>query len=302
MGDRILDVSERPAWLRVRSDQLLVDRDESGQASIPLCDLAVVVLGHPQVVVTKAALAGLARHGGVVLVCDEKHLPAAMMLPLDNHTLQAERFAAQAAAGRPLRKRLWRQIVRSKIAAQAELLFQRRGEDFGLRRLIPLVRSGDPANVEARAAARYWNRLFGDEPFRRARDANDQNRLLNYGYAVLRALTARAICAAGLHPSLGLHHHNRYDVFCLASDLMEPFRVLVDQVVAEDFAEEAGEWELVPKTKARILGALLGRCRSGGEQRTLFDVLARLCTSLASCYLGEKSRLELPESVVHAAK
>ena len=136
----------------------------------------------------------------------------------------------------PVCKRLWRQIVRAKIKAQAALLVELRGTDFGLGALVLRVRSGDPSNVEARAARRYWPHVFADLDFRRHRENEDQNILLNYGYAVLRAIIARAICAAGLHPSLGIHHHNRYNAFCLADDLMEPFRPAVDHAVAEYMA------------------------------------------------------------------
>ena len=147
-----------------------------------------------------------------------------MLLPLVGHHLQARRFVAQAAASVPTKKRLWRQIVRAKIELQAHTLETLHGDSAGVRPLMRLVRSGDPENVEARAARAYWPLLFADDDFRRDHERGDQNRLLNYGYTVLRAIVARAICAAGLHPALGLHHHNQYSAFCLADDLMEPFR------------------------------------------------------------------------------
>lgn len=300
MADRILDITESPAQLRVRYEQLLVQRGALRTESIPLGDLAVVIVGHPQIIVTQAVLAGLARHGAALIACDERRLPVLLALPLEGHFTQAERFAAQAAASLPLRKRLWRQVVRAKIAAQADLLEKRHGSDHGLRALIPLVRSGDPTNVEARAASRYWDRLFGSIPFRRVRDGDDQNRLLNYGYAVLRAIVARAICAAGLHPCLGIHHHNRYNPYCLADDLMEPFRPVVDEVVAARFAGADSEAELVPEVKAALLMALLGRFDWDGTSRTLFDVLGRVCQSLAEAFENKSGRLLLPSRVIDA--
>jgi CRISPR-associated protein Cas1 len=194
-----------------------------------------------------------------------------------------------------VRKRLWRQIVRAKIMAQAALLVELRGRDFGLGVLARHVRSGDPANIEARAARRYWPAVFADLNFRRQRDNEDQNVLLNYGYAVLRAIVARAISAAGLHPSLGIHHHNRYDAFCLADDLMEPFRPAVDHAVADYMATHDAPYGLEPGAKQHIITELTGRYSMGGELRTLFDVAARMAGSLADVFLGTGKGLDLPD-------
>ena len=210
-------------------------RDTQTQ-TIPFADIAVLVTSHPQICFTQAVLAGLAAAGGMLIVSNEKHLPAAMLLPLSTHSTQTERFARQAAVSLPTRKRAWQQIVQAKLRAQARLLEETTGGDAGLRLMAGKVRSGDPDNLEAQAARIYWQALFGKgalgEPFRRDPEGEGINVHLNYGYAVLRAIVARALCAAGLHPSLGVHHHNRYDTFCLADDLMEPFRPLVDRVVA----------------------------------------------------------------------
>jgi CRISPR-associated protein Cas1 len=233
MTNRILDLSEAPARLRVRNRLLVVQRDDTSEVSMPLVDLAVVLVSHPQVTYTQAVLAGLAEAGGSFIACNRRMLPVGMFLPLVAHHAQVQRFAAQARAALPLRKRLWKQIVQAKIRAQAETLAKLHGTEHGLRALAAKVCSGDPQNVEARAARRYWPLLFADMDFRRHRENEDQNQLLNYGYAVLRAIVARAICAAGLHPCLGIHHHNRYDAYCLADDLMEPFRPTVDHAVAE---------------------------------------------------------------------
>jgi CRISPR-associated protein Cas1 len=210
-------------------------RDTQTQ-TIPFADIAVLVTSHPQISFTQAVLAGLAAAGGMFIVSNEKHLPAAMLLPLSTHSTQTERFARQAGVSLPTRKRAWQQIVRAKLRAQARLLEEATGSDGGLGVMAGKVRSGDPDNLEAQAARIYWQALFGrgasGEAFRRDPDGGGVNVHLNYGYAVLRAIVARALCASGLHPSLGVHHHNRYDTFCLADDLMEPFRPLVDRVVA----------------------------------------------------------------------
>lgn len=295
MINRIVDFSEAPARLRVRLAQLIVQRQDLPEVSMPLADLAVMIVAHPQVTFTQAVLSGLALAGGVFVTCDGRNLPVGMLLPLAAHHTQAERFAAQAGAPLPIRKRLWQQIVRAKIKAQAALLTELHGTDHGVAVLAGRVRSGDPSNVEARAARRYWPNVFADLDFRRHRENEDQNILLNYGYAVLRAIVARAICAAGLHPSLGIHHHNRYNAFCLADDLMEPFRPAVDRAVAEYMGAHDEPYKLEAAAKQHIIGELTGRYMVDGEQRTLFDTAGRVASSLADVFLGNAEELELPD-------
>jgi len=305
MRDRIIEIAEQPARLRIEHRQLVVDQsgdaagDERHIYRIPLDDLAAVVVAHPQVSYTQAVLAELAAVGGAFVTCDRSRMPIGLLLPLDGHSVQAERFRKQMELPQPRRKRLWQQVVRAKVAMQAALLESRTGSDCGLLALLPGVRSGDPSNIEARAARRYWTALFGSD-FRRDRDAADHNRLLNYGYAVLRAVTARAICAAGLHPSVGLHHHNRYNAWCLADDLMEPFRPIVDRAVAElvDGCESVPEMD--QETRAALLGSLTGRVEIEAEQRTLFDALARTAASLANVISTGAGELDLPSRCIDA--
>jgi len=221
MTERMIDLGDEPARLRVHLDQLVIERGKDERSSVPLEEVGVVVVSHPQVSFTHAVLAGIAGRNAAFVVCDDRHMPVGMVLPLQSHHLQSERFSRQAVTALPVRKRLWQQLVKAKVTAQGRVLDELRGTDHGLCALASRVRSGDPDNIEGTASRRYWPYLFADPAFRRDRDADDQNRHLNYGYAVLRAIVARAICAAGLHPSLGLHHHNRYDTFPLASDVME---------------------------------------------------------------------------------
>jgi len=295
MTDRILDLSEHPARLKVRLDQLIIERDGFPPISTPLNELAGVVVGHPQVSITHAVLSGLMTAGAAFIACNDQHLPVGMMLPIETHVTQTRRFAAQAAAPRPTNKRLWQQIVRAKVRAQGRLLKELHGDDMGLFELAGEVRSGDTANVEGQAAHRYWPVLFNDPDFLRRRDADDPNRLLNYGYAVLRATVGRAVCAAGLHPSLGLHHHNQYNAFCLADDLMEPYRPLVDRVVMDQVNQRGRDVPMDRETKQALLGVLTARYEWEGESRTLFDWLSRTASSLAQVYLGEGDRLALAE-------
>jgi len=300
MTDRILDLSDSPAYLRVKHEQLVIEREEAEPVSLPLTELAVLILAHPQVTCTLAVLSVLMDKGGSVVVCGRDYLPNGLMLPTVGHSTQVERFAAQAAAPLPLRKRIWKQIVREKVRAQARLIEDLRGDDCGLLAMATTVRSGDPDNVEAQAARRYWAVLFDDPDFQRRFEAPDQNRLLNYGYAVLRAIVSRAICAAGLHPSLGLHHHNRYDAFCLADDLMEPYRPMVDAAVVEYVATYGKDRALDRQAKQALLSTVIGRYCCQGEERTLFDWIARTASSLVKVLLGEADEVFYPEAMDHA--
>lgn len=289
MTDRVLDISTQPARLSIRDSLLVVECAGTECAAIPCGELAAVVIGHRQVTLSQSVLTELAKNGALLVTCDERYLPASMVLPLDAHHAQAERFRRQAAMNAPKKKRLWQSIVRAKIGAQADLMKRSVGDDEGLRALVARVRSGDPDNVEARAARRYWLRLFGDPDFRR-RDTDDpRNHLLNYGYAVLRSFTARAVCGAGLHPTLSIFHSNAENAFGLADDLMEPFRPLVD-----DLVRKYSPAELSPPMKRSLIAGLLQRYEADGEERTLPDILTRVAQSLASVVMAEREGLWLP--------
>jgi CRISP-associated protein Cas1 len=233
MIDRIIEVAN-PARLSIRDAQLVIEQPQPEQLSLPfttpVSEIAVLLLAHPQITLSQAVVSRIAEVGGSVVTIDGKFLPASMLLPIQAHFLQTERFAKQMQLSLPNRKRLWRQIVRAKIRAQGELLKETYGSDAGLIAMSSRVRSDDAGNLEAQAARRYWPLIFANPKFRRGSEDADQNRHLDYGYTVLRAAVARALCAAGLHPSIGLQHRNRYDAFCLAADVMEPFRPLVTVV------------------------------------------------------------------------
>ncbi len=295
MTNRILDFSMEPARLSSRDEQLVIELSGRSPQRIPFGDIAVLIASHPHVRYSQAVLAALLDSGGLFVACDSRNMPRGMLLPLDSHSVQAERFRLQAAASLPIRKRLWQQIARAKIRAQGRLLEKLHGDDFGLRAMAARVRSGDSGNLEAQAAQRYWRRLFADASFRRNIDADDQNRCLNYGYAVLRAMVARAIASAGLHPTFGLHHANRYNAFALADDLMEPFRPIVDERVTRLTRENNVNQPLGTEQKAALIGALLERFRSSGESRSLFDWLGRAASSLVTAYEGGSKQLFLPE-------
>jgi CRISPR-associated protein Cas1 len=294
MTDRIIELSSHPSYVSVDNGLLTIEMKDQPVVKVQPRDVAVVVAAHYAVTFTREALALLADSGAQVVVCDKRGLPSAMLFPLRGFHQPAARLALQAAMKRPVNKRLWRQVVRSKVRAQAAMLAKLTGNDAGLAVMSLDVKSGDTSNVEGLAARIYWRQLFGDD-FRRDPDGFDQNRFLNYGYGVLRAVTCRAICAAGLHPGLGLHHHHRANPFCLADDLMEPFRPLVDEIAHQLWNEQMGMADLTPALKKRLLAVLLLRLELKGEQRTLFDVLAKLALSLASVIEGRRNALLLPE-------
>jgi len=315
MTDRIIDIADEPASLSVHLGRLVIrrrgpprtyplfeggsdgtdDTDFEPTVTLPLTDLAVLVVSNPQVHYTHAVVAGIASAGGAMIACNEKHLPVGMLLPLEGHFTQSERFAKQAQASAPTCKQIWKQIVKAKVRAQGRLLVELHGDDAGLIVLAKRVTSGDTSNIEAQASRKYWLALFKDPAFRRDRDEPDQNRILNYGYAVLRAIVARAVCAAGLHPSLGVHHHNRYDAYCLADDLMEPFRPIVDRAVVKWLETHEPDAPLDREGKAALLESLTRRFDLGGEKRTLFDIVTRAASSLADVLAGERKSLVLPE-------
>lgn len=293
MGDRVIDLSEQAAYVSLRNGLLQV-KAEAGSAEVPLDELAVVIAANPQVTFTHGAISGMAQAGVMLVCCDEKRLPAAMLLAVQGNHVQTERFARQVEASEPTRKRLWQQVIQEKIRAQSRVLMERNGEDAGLAPLAELVRSGDPENLEAQAARRYWSALFPGG-FRRNPQDEDQNILLNYGYAIARALVARAIVGAGLHPSFGLHHHNRGNPFCLADDLMEPLRPMVDRVVARWVDENGPAAPLDRPARQALVAVCLGPARIEDERRSLPDAVFRMASSLEAVYAGRGKRLSIPE-------
>jgi CRISPR-associated protein Cas1 len=325
---RTLEISREPAHLSVRNEQLVLTRDGQPVGQVPCEDIGIVLVDHPQTTYTHSALAKLAESDAAVVICGRDHLPAAILLPMVEHSQVVWRLDAQLGVSRPLKKQLWRQLVVAKIQAQARNVS---AELPGHRKLMALareVRSGDPTNIEAQAARVYWaNWLWddgqdadtqceGDSPnlrergsvpifsepkigtdpsFRRDPDGAGLNSFLNYGYAVVRAAVARAIVAAGLLPSIGLHHRNRSNSFCLADDLIEPLRPLVDDRVRE--MHRQGYEELNQPAKAELLEILADRVRLADDVGPLMVQLHRYVASLVRCFAGEARELQIPVAV-----
>lgn len=290
---RIIEVSSRGASLVLRNGGLVIRRERQEIARIPLEDLGALVLANGAAQATSASLAALAAAGGVTIVCGRDHQPEGALLPLRAHSTRSERIAAQVTASQPLRKQLWARIVAAKITNQAALI-QDAGGRRSLETLARSVRSGDPNNREAHAARIYWPLLFAEaheefasEPFRRSDHRQWPNALLNYGYAILRAITARAICAAGLMPELGVHHHNRYDSFALASDLMEPFRPWVDLATLELI--DLGPGELDRDRKQALLGIYESPALFESGRTPLWIAIQSSAAQLAAAFLAAQA-------------
>ncbi|MCA8989628.1 MAG: type II CRISPR-associated endonuclease Cas1 [Planctomycetaceae bacterium] len=298
MRNRIIDISQQSARLSVKHRQLVIRIDES-EHKIPLNDLAALIVAHPAVTYTQKVLSEIVAAGGVFITCDEKRMPSGMLLPLDAHSTQTQRFHEQLALSQPRAKRIWQQIVKAKIGMQASLLVIETDSDHGLHAMAQQVKSGDSGNLEAQAAKRYWTALFGSD-FRRDRFAADQNSLLNFGYAILRSAIARAICGAGLHPSIGVHHSNKYNSFCLADDLMEPFRPLIDQTVIDITMDLDTVPELDTATRQELLAVFTGDVRLADQTWDFLDAIQKAAGSLGQVICGSQSELTLPIGFAHA--
>lgn len=289
-----VEVSREPAYLTVRLGQLVLKNGERLLGSIPCEDVGVVVVDNPGTTYSHAALTTLAESDAVLVICGPNHLPTAVLLPLADHSQITWRLAEQVAVSRPRKKRLWKQLVQAKIRAQAANVPTDWPAHAKLLDLAKQVRSGDPSNLEAQAARVYWDNWLPEVGFRRNPDLGGLNSLLNYGYAVLRAAVARALIAAGLLPALGLFHSNRANAFCLADDLMEPLRPLVDDQARELFRQ--GYEELSQEAKARLLEILQEPVRIARRRGPLMVSLHRMVASLVRCYRGEEKRLEIPRA------
>jgi CRISPR-associated protein Cas1 len=291
---RIIEVADDHRHLFLSRGFMVVqdsanEKKELGQ--VPIDDIAAVIANAHGMTYTNNLLVALAERCAPFVLCAANHNVAGMLLPVDGNFQQAKRFDAQIEATKPQSKRLWAEIVKAKLAQQAAALEAVGAPTAPLLTLIRQVRSGDPENIEAQGARRYWTLLFGDD-FRRDRDAGGINGLLNYGYAVLRSCTARATVAAGLHPTLGLHHSNEGNAMRLVDDLMEPFRPTVD-LRAYQLAK-AGTPNVTPDTKRALVRVMYDDMQTEAGVTPVMSCINRLATSLAQVFLGERTSLELP--------
>lgn len=286
-----------PYYLAARLNQLVITDKETGEIrKTPIEDLGFVILDHPQITFTQAVMQALAEQNVAVVFCDKQHLPASMLFHLDTHQVQNEKFRAQVSAGEPLKKQLWQQTIKAKIINQGAVL-QQVYDDPGvaapLLQMARDVKSGDTTQRESKAARFYWPRLFG-ENFKRDRYGMPPNPGLNYGYAILRAAVARAITGSGLLPTLGIHHRNKYNAYCLADDIMEPYRAFVDQCVWEMKETIPDYHNMTPEIKARLLQILSCDVQIDKLKRPLMVALSLTTASLAGCFEGRVRKIRYP--------
>ncbi len=298
MIKRTIDISNAPSRLRFELGQIVIEREGLPDHRAPAEDIGMLLVDEQRTSYTHSAMTGLMEAGACVILCDRQHLPCGVLLPIAANELLTQRLRTQIAVPRPRQKRIWQQIVRAKIKSQARNL-RALADDADaagmIEAMVPSVGSGDPKNMEGQAARIYWEALLG-RGFRRQRGGAWPNPILNYGYMVVRAAVARAIAGAGLHPALGVHHHNRGNAFCLADDLLEPLRALVDAKVwcLLSTTDELGEPTITQEAKREILSLLAADVELRGQSGPLMVQLHRMAASLCECYAGSRETIDIP--------
>lgn len=299
-----------PIYLSLRNAQLVLHVPEvetnktlpeaikkEAERTIPIEDIGVVILDNRRITITSGVMEALLENNCAVITCNQKSMPVGLLLPLCGNTTQNERFRSQLEASLPLRKQLWQQTIKQKILNQEHVLRINTDKETNCMRIWSNdVRSGDPDNLEARSAAYYWKNLFTNDPnFVRDREGTPPNNLLNYGYAILRAIIARALVGSGLLPTLGIHHHNRYNAYCLADDIMEPYRPYVDQLVLDIIQCNLEISDITRDLKMRLLGIPMLDVVINGKRSPLMIAAQQTTASLARCFAGESKRISYPE-------
>ena len=291
-------VFSNPTYLSLRNSQLVItfsDKDK-GERTVPIEDIGVLLLEHQQITISHGCIAAMLQNNVAIISCDASHMPIGLLLPLDGGSTQTERFRYQIEASVPLKKQLWQQTIQQKIYNQACLLESVDHDSQNMFRWSRAVRSGDPDNLEGRAAAYYWQTLFSNHfDFNRSRGGEPPNNLLNYGYAILRAVVARALVSSGLLPTLGIFHRNKYNAYCLADDIMEPYRPYVDRIVYQLVEEGINYEELTTQLKLRLLELPQVDVQFDDATSPLLVGVSRTTASLARCFEGIARKINYPE-------
>lgn len=298
-----------PAYLSLKNNQLVIklpevesnsslpeDFKSEATKTIPIEDIGIVVLDNKRITITQGVMEALLENNAAVITCNESHLPIGMHLPLVGNTTQTERMRYQIEASQPLKKQLWQQTIIAKIQNQASVLKQMRGTEIrNMQKWASEVKSGDSENLEARAAVYYWSNAFPMiENFTRSREGEKPNNLLNYGYAILRAIVARALVSSGLLTTLGIHHRNKYNAFCLADDIMEPYRPYVDKLVMQLYDKYPNTQELTKELKTELLSIPVLDVNINGKRSPLMVAVTTTTSSLQKCYAGELRKIIYP--------
>lgn len=285
---------ENPARLSLMLAQMVVELQDVTR-TLPIEDIGVVILDHKQITITHALIDALLANNVAIVTSNDKHLPVGLMLPLDGNTLQSERFRAQIDASEPLKKQMWQQTVVAKILGQAHVLGTQHIEHNNMFKWAKDVRSGDTDNMEARAAAYYWRNMFEKDAFIRDPQGLPPNNLLNYGYSVIRAMMARALVGAGLLPTLGIHHHSRYDAYCLADDIMEPYRPFVDMKVLEMWKKGSITSNISSEQKRELLGITTMDVNISAHRSPMMLAIQATAQSVQKCFSGEARKIIYPD-------
>jgi CRISP-associated protein Cas1 len=288
-----------PAYLKTKNEQLVFESHEDGETkTLPIEDIGVLIIDHQQITITQALIAKLLENNVALITCDGRHHPTGLLLNLDGNTLQSRKFQAQVEATLPLKKQLWQQTVSAKIDNQACMLESVQVGAKNLRNWAQEVKSGDSENHEAVAAAYYWKNIFAIyTDFRRDPEGEPPNNLLNYGYAILRAVTARNLVASGLLPTLGIFHRNQYNAYCLADDIMEPYRPFVDKVVWNIVRMNGKFLDLGTDMKKQLLAIPAMDVIINGEKSPLMVAVQKTTASLAKCFEGKTRKIIYPEFI-----
>ena len=289
-----------PCFLNCKDLQLIINKkSETGEESntkIPIEDIGVAIIDHYGVTITQYSLSLLLENNVAVVICNSNHMPNGMFLNLDGNSLQSEFFKNQVSASVPLKKQLWQQTISYKINNQARLLKSIGASFRNMLDWSEKVKSGDTSNLEARASAFYWKNFFPPElDFKRDRFGEPPNNLLNYGYAILRAIVARSLVGSGLLPTLGIHHRSKYNAYCLADDIMEPYRPFVDKIVLEIVKEVKDISELNTDIKKKLLAIPTLDVIMDEERKPILVAMHKTTASLAKCYSGELKKIKYPE-------
>jgi len=281
-----------PAYLSLKDGQLLIELpglrrfdEKLSKKSVPIEDIGLILLDHLQITISHSCISALVQNNAVIITCDHTLHPTGMLLPIEGNNTQSERFRFQLEASLPLKKQLWQQTIQAKILNQAAVLSGRNVKIDNMLHWAQAVKSGDPDNYEARAAAYYWKNVFPKKvQFFRGREGDPPNNLLNYGYAILRAIVARALVCSGLLPTLGIHHRNKYNAYCLADDVMEPYRPYVDLIVLQIIDDGENFLELDKDIKMKLLGIASVDVNFEKVKSPLMVGIQNTTSSLAKCY------------------
>lgn len=285
-----------PAYLKTANEQLIIEFPNSDDTRTePIEDIGLIILDHSQITITQALLSKLLNNNTAIISCNHTHHPTGMFFKLDGHSLQSQKFKAQIEASVPLKKQLWQQTIVAKIENQAALLEMEKQDHKMLLHYAREVRSGDSENHEAKAASYYWKKIFPEFlEFKREREGAPPNNLLNYGYAILRAIVARSLTASGLLPTLGIHHRNQYNAYCLADDIMEPYRPFIDKIVCQIIRGNGKYLELTPGIKKSLLEIPVIDVYLEKQRSPLMSAVQRTTASLAKCYEGYSRKILYP--------